>query len=408
MQLDSLAFLESSYGFQTAAGTLTLIVMVFVVILCGRLIYLGEKRYAFLAVVSFVIWAFVTISVLMLRGYEQPKYTYVPGEYVFVDVMGRIPAEGYVVICVTAIIADFWLMYLISRYNSTHISRSSIPEALNNLKEGYRVSDRRGHILLENQMMKEINESLICVPDTERETLGGVIELEDGKSIELKIKPLSEDDGYTETIAADVTELVRENALLKEKNSELVRIRRQLDKTLLEELEAEYERERLDVKMKIHERFGQTLLNGQLSLKQGVKERSEALSMWDRTLKDFADTFSESADELAGLDELCSNVGCEVSFDFDRREAPETLIFALREAVINAVRHAQADELYVSRADERTSSGLRRYAVTSNGRKGITSVAEGGGLSSVRKRIESEGGRFLVTADGSVRLEIEL
>ena len=46
--------------------------------------------------------------------------------------------------------------------------------------------------------------------------------------------------------------------------------------------------------------------------------------------------------------------------------------------------------------------------VTSNGRKGITSVAEGGGLSSVRKRIESEGGRFIVTADGSVRLEIEL
>ena len=130
--------------------------------------------------------------------------------------------------------------------------------------------------------------------------------------------------------------------------------------------------------------------------------------MWDRTLKDFADTFSESADELAGLDELCSNVGCEVSFDFDRRKAPETLIFALREAVINAVRHAQADELYVSRADERTSSGLRRYVVTSNGRTGITSISEGGGLSSVRKRIESEGGRFIVTADGSVRLEIEL
>ena len=401
---ESLRFIQSSYGFEVAAGTLAVVVLAFFAIILCLLVYIGNMKYILCAIPACAAWLFVFIGVLGLRAFELTWRSYVPGEYPLIDLMGKLPAEAYVIISVAVMILQVGAMAFIARYISTHISRSSIPEALNNLKEGYRVVNPDGSVLLENRVMKTIGESV----DIDAVADGEVAELPQGEKREISVRRLGDDSGCTETVARDVTELVYETELLSAKNSELVRIKKQLDRTLLEETEAERERERLEVKIRIHERFGQTLLNGQMSLSEGTAERNEAVLMWDKTLKDFADTFTEFNDETGDLEELCENLGCEVRFDFEIGEAPETLIFAVREAVINAVRHAGADEVYVSREQAGGYLQRTRYVIVSNGRTDVEEISEGGGLSSIRKRVESEGGRFGVYVDGSVRLEIEL
>ena len=79
------------------------------------------------------------------------------------------------------------------------------------------------------------------------------------------------------------------------------------------------------------------------------------------------------------------------------------LALALREAVTNVVRHAQA-----TRCEMRfvTRDGKTILVVEDNGRGGLRQ--EGNGLRGMRERIEALGGRFAIASDQGTRLTIEL
>ncbi len=84
--------------------------------------------------------------------------------------------------------------------------------------------------------------------------------------------------------------------------------------------------------------------------------------------------------------------------------AEETVLaLALREAVTNIVRHAQASEcrLRVVRTD-----ALHRLSIEDNGRH--AGAREGNGLRGMRERVESLGGQLSLTREGGTRLLIDL
>ncbi|MDW5265041.1 MULTISPECIES: sensor histidine kinase [Acidobacteriaceae] len=79
------------------------------------------------------------------------------------------------------------------------------------------------------------------------------------------------------------------------------------------------------------------------------------------------------------------------------------LSLALREAVTNIVRHANAT---TCRLDFITDGGHRRLVIHDDGQNVI--IREGNGLRGMRQRIESIGGQLLLDRDNGTRLLIEL
>ncbi len=79
------------------------------------------------------------------------------------------------------------------------------------------------------------------------------------------------------------------------------------------------------------------------------------------------------------------------------------LALALREAVTNIVRHAHAQNC---RLRFITTDGQRRFIIEDDGQPG--DIREGNGLRGMRERLQSLGGRLILTREAGTRLEIQL
>jgi len=81
------------------------------------------------------------------------------------------------------------------------------------------------------------------------------------------------------------------------------------------------------------------------------------------------------------------------------------LTCAVRECVTNAVRYAEATELYADFTETETEAGV---TVTNNGKRPESEIAEGGGLSSLRHRVERAGGQMTVQSFPIFKLTVTI
>lgn len=107
---------------------------------------------------------------------------------------------------------------------------------------------------------------------------------------------------------------------------------------------------------------------------------------------------AQSALETAGVELICEETLPAL------KPAEETVMsLALREAVTNVVRHAQAKHCFMRFV---SINGRTTLVVEDDGRGGIR--AEGNGLRGMRERIEALGGSFAIDGSRGTRITIEL
>lgn len=133
---------------------------------------------------------------------------------------------------------------------------------------------------------------------------------------------------------------------------------------------------------------------------------------WNSAIHDFSNistvwTVPDSSlqSELMQVAEL---IGCKVTFLGEQpksRKALQLLYAAVREALTNAVRHADATELTVKIKQDK-----QRYhiEISDNGGVSVSSITEGNGLSALRQRLEQEGATLKVLCDNSVSLLVDI
>ena len=81
------------------------------------------------------------------------------------------------------------------------------------------------------------------------------------------------------------------------------------------------------------------------------------------------------------------------------------LTCAVRECVTNAVRYAEATALYVDFSETIDAASV---VITNNGKNPDGDIKEGGGLSTLRRRIEREGGSMVIQAQPKFRLTVTI
>ena len=214
--------------------------------------------------------------------------------------------------------------------------------------------------------------------------------------------------------AAEITELYRLSEELYENTIRLQEMQKR-QKTLLDSIvEVNLNKEILAAKMHIHDELGHCLLATTKAITEdSLAENADILlESWNSTIRDFSNiptvwTAPDSSlqSELMQVAEL---IGCKVIFLGEQpksRKALQLLYAAVREALTNAVRHADATELTVKIEQDEKSYHIE---ISDNGSVSVSNITEGNGLSALRQRLEQEGASLKVLCDNSVSLIVSI
>ena len=222
------------------------------------------------------------------------------------------------------------------------------------------------------------------------------------------------DSNTVQIETAEITKLYRLSEELYENTIRLQEMQKR-QKSLLDSIvEVNLNKEILAAKMHIHDELGHCLLVTTKAITEdSLAENADVLrENWNSAIRDFSNiptvwTVPDSTlqSELLQVAEL---IGCKVIFLGEQpksRKALQLLYAAIREALTNAVRHAEATELTVKIEQDEKSYHIE---ISDNGSVSVSSVTEGNGLSALRQRLEQEGASLKVLCDNSVSLIVDI
>ena len=196
--------------------------------------------------------------------------------------------------------------------------------------------------------------------------------------------------------ATDITKQYALNVELQENNNELRQLNRRLSEYGENVWDITREREILTAKVNIHDMLGKALLVTKRYIENGDVDvsKEELTDIWRSTLYLFDGGFSESPGNNS-LDELYAAaklMGIKLTVKGKIPKDNRLLRFIMsgaRECLTNAVHHAKAPELTLSLY---SLYGFFFIEYTNDGLQPTEAISEGGGLSSLRQSVESEGG----------------
>ncbi len=388
--------------------------------------YRVKKRYLLAATASLAV-QFLYLC-LLYEGYLKVSGD-LPDDASISPVSAMPLWSVLVLTAVFALTAVTGLCFLV-KYIRTHLTAMSVKEGLDRLPTGLCFYDREGLPLLLNE---RINAECVAVtgeplldgrafwthlsegnlPDGfERSTAGEAVILKfPGGEVKnyRRITHMCGAETVYEIVGGDVSGEYALGAALTEKNRELKALNARLREYGDRITEFTRERESLQAKIRIHDALGSLLLMTRKSLTQGADEELAAVArQWeDVTGIIGAAEENKREDGFAELTAAAEAIGAEIHLagDLPRPGTVEEKIVlqALHECLTNTVRHGDGNavEAYFSE-----SNGNFRAQITNNGGQPKGEIREGGGLTSLRKLAESEGGSMHVTIRPRFELSI--
>ncbi len=205
---------------------------------------------------------------------------------------------------------------------------------------------------------------------------------------------------YTQFTATEFTKLYNLQEELVERNAELEEMITQVQRISENIAEITRQQEILTAKMRVHNKMGNCLLSARQYVVQDFPhdKKAQFLELWQSSLCALRDEIA-AEDEPDACDEvvrIAKSIGVDVQIHGTMPQDTHTaylLIVALRECVTNALNHAGANLLTLTITN---ANGQISAVYTNNGTQPKQEIIEGGGLTSLRERIERSGGIMTV------------
>lgn len=322
----------------------------------------------------------------------------------------KLPFIVVVIISVAVIFLSIFSLITAFKKNKNELSPSSVKEALDNLNSGICFCDKSGRIVLINHIMGALfSSSGGALPQTFGEienalesctSLGnGLYRFSDStvwliNTVSLEQENLS---GFTQTAAQNVTELYKVTEQLKEDNKELKETNEKITLMLERLADRIREQETLELKMRIHDDIGTSLIAITNIMQGGADKTLEAqLAVLQNAVGYFSDEMPRRSDTFEGAVKDAESMGVELilSGTLATDERVNRLItLAARECVTNCIHHAKGSKVL---CESVKNGSFYTVEFTNNGKKPQHEIIEGGGLSSLRKKIENFGGEMSV------------
>lgn len=235
----------------------------------------------------------------------------------------------------------------------------------------------------------------------------------DGTAFQFEEKEVfaSKGETFIQITAADVTELIaRRNELKRENN--LLEIANKRAKQLYDNMaEIVREEEILQIKMRVHDDIGYSILSARniLMKNDSLESIISNAKIWENSIELlYHSNKTEIPDDLELVKKRAEEIGVKLNLEGDipkNNVTKNIYTLAIKECVTNCVRHAQGNAVIVS--------GKRKgekfiFTVKNNGNPPVKEISEGGGLSALRSRIERSGGKMIIESLPSFILTVEL
>ena len=375
-----------------------------------------------LMVLEYTLFQAVMHVTYVILALEEPGWIY--SVFHSLSFLGVSFAE----LVMTAYIVYLW--WRTWKWQNRHITGSSVKEGVDSLPTGLLYFWDDGRIKLVNRRMMEITRQLtgLSLQDGRRlmtrlwegqePDKDSILQLPDGSHWSFYHRELMmEGERLHELIAADVSEEYRLREELAEENRRLAAMNRRLQDLNDMIGEITVEKETLVAKIRIHDETGRTMLATRrfLESKDSGITREELFTMWERVaalpLNDEAGNHTE--DITADLHEAADAIGLELTLTGEAKTRLEQrlLLAGARECLTNAYRHAGATRLLISierpgekaGKDSSPGSSVEKedyrppdtvISYRNNGTAPEGPIREGGGLSSLRRIVESEGAKM--------------
>ncbi len=237
-------------------------------------------------------------------------------------------------------------------------------------------------------------------------------ELSDHSIWQFEYKPL--DKATIQIEATDITRLYRLSDELYENSIKLQKIQERQQSLLKNIVQVNENKEILSAKMKIHDEFGQVLLATNKAIVQHTFPENSRLLIenWNNCIQNFLNVsptnFNKNKTVRNELLEVAELIGCKIIFLGNlptNIDALHLLYASIREALTNAVRHANATELFVKLQDK---NNYYYAEIFDNGDTVHSKIAEGTGLTTLRKRLEQNGASLSIRCDKHVTLCVRI
>jgi len=305
-----------------------------------------------------------------------------------------------------------------------------IRSAIDNYPDGLCFAAPNGRPILVNRKMNDLSYSLTGHTITNSLSMWGtlsalaievhntnsfLLKTGDEKTWSLKRENIQiRDDTVIQYTAADITELYHLRNQLQENNIRLSGLHERQRKLMQNIVQNNADKELLNAKMRIHDSFGRLLImtKNSLSGKSGNPDTTNLLESWENIVSDMENamiTFStQQSSPEKELVQIANMIGCEVQIQGNQPTEKKALLLlyaSIREALTNAVRHANASRLVVTIQEDE-----RKYYVTieDDGKTETTEIQERGGLNSLRKRLEQNGGTMEILCEHGVVLKLTI
>lgn len=392
-----------------------------VISLGGGVVFLFKLEYKWLKVINMMILLLVNMSFYIVMQLDSR----ILGESRGQDV--DLPCVLILAVTVLSIVYDLVAVLRESKRRKVINSRS-IQEAFDELPTGVCFFNGAGLPVLCNISMHEFcfavcGKDLQFITDMELlfaegykpagqvERVGNVFIFPEGEawSLEKDENVLINGKRYTQYTVTDVTDLNRKRMELTRENEQLRRAQAELKKLSANVVAVTREEEILNTKMRVHDEMGRCLIEAQKYLmdESGRSIPDSVAHSWKKAvsmLKYSNDTPDE--DMLEQVRKTCESVGMNFiqTGKLPSQESAAYLVTcAVRECVTNAVRYAGATDLYAY-FSENESENIA--IITNNGKAPEKKITEGGGLSTLRRRVEGVAGTMLVESSPRFKLTV--
>lgn len=325
----------------------------------------------------------------------------------------------YVLLLIVTILSQWFAVWAILQEtkNRKTINNSSIKESFDNLPTGVCFFNEAGLPMLCNPAMHRFSfavagKDVQFVMDLEEcfaddfSPLSGVTKednvfvLADGTAWHLEKRMVTHENGsiYTQYIATDVTDLQKNREELIDDNAQLRKAQMELKKLSANVITITREEEILNTKMRVHDEMGRCLVEARKYLRDGSDSIPDSVvHSWQRAVSMLKYNNETSDDDmLSQIRKTCESIklGFHQTGTLPKEEAAAYILTcAVRECVTNAVRYAAADDLYAEFTENKEFATVH---VTNSGKQPDSEIIEGGGLSTLRRRVERAGGTMTV------------
>lgn len=286
------------------------------------------------------------------------------------------------------------------------ITKNSIKETFDNLPMGICYFNKNGIPVLCNlqmhrlifaisgrdlQMLTDLTDALANYKNKD----GKLLILPDGRVWQFRESKVSSEEEYIQYVASDITELYRVKKDLEAENEVYGKMLENIKKISDNVVAITREDEILSLKTKIHNKVGICLQSLRRNIVQEKQDITGAVVGEMQTVADMLTREIGNDDELELMDELfavAKKLGVLIKITGElptSGEAAVLLAYAMQESLTNTVSHSGGTELYV---DISKKESMITAEITDNGKPPKEKITEGGGLSSLRSRIEKAGG----------------